>query len=53
MDLLNKILQLDSVYEGDGQQGGFQTNDPKEAIREAELDISEGADMIMVKPGLL
>ena len=34
MDLLNKILQLDSVYEGDGQQGGFQTNDPKEAIRE-------------------
>ncbi len=24
----------------------------KEAIREAELDISEGADMIMVKPGL-
>ena len=34
MDLLNKILQLDSVYEGDGQQGGFQTNDPKEAIKE-------------------
>ncbi|MDC3096701.1 porphobilinogen synthase, partial [Alphaproteobacteria bacterium] len=24
----------------------------KEALREAELDISEGADMIMVKPGL-
>ncbi len=24
----------------------------KEAIREAELDISEGADMIMVKPGM-
>ena len=24
----------------------------KEAIREAELDISEGADMLMVKPGL-
>ena len=24
----------------------------KEAIREAELDISEGADMIMIKPGL-
>ena len=24
----------------------------KEAIREAELDISEGTDMIMVKPGL-
>ena len=35
MDLLNKILQLDSVYEGDGKQGGFETNDPKEAIREA------------------
>ena len=34
MDLLNKILQLDSVYEGDGQQGGFETSDPKEAIRE-------------------
>ena len=24
----------------------------KEAMREAELDISEGTDMIMVKPGL-
>ncbi len=24
----------------------------EEALREAELDISEGADMIMVKPGL-
>ena len=35
MDLLNKILQLDSIYEGDGQQqGGFQTSDPKEAIKE-------------------
>ncbi|MDC3063474.1 porphobilinogen synthase [Alphaproteobacteria bacterium] len=27
-------------------------NNSKEAIREAELDISEGTDMIMVKPGL-
>jgi hypothetical protein len=35
VDLLNKILELDSVYEGEGQQpGGFQTSDPKEAIRE-------------------
>ena len=34
MDLLNKILELDSIYEGDGQQGGFQTNDPKKAIKE-------------------
>ena len=25
---------------------------PNEALREAELDIAEGADMIMVKPGL-
>ena len=34
MDLYKKILELDTVYEGDGQQGGFQTNDPKEAIKE-------------------
>ena len=30
----------------------MNTPNANEAIREADLDISEGADMIMVKPGL-
>ena len=35
MDLYKKILELDSVYEGDGQQpGSFETNNPNEAIKE-------------------
>ena len=35
MDLINKILELDSVYEGDGQRpGSFETNNPNEAIKE-------------------
>ncbi|MDT0304476.1 porphobilinogen synthase [Streptomonospora wellingtoniae] len=37
-----------------GDRSGYQ-QDPanaREALREAELDIAEGADMVMVKPGL-
>ena len=56
MDLYKKILELDSVYEGDGQQpGSFQTNDPNEAIKEivrrffpgvnAQIPISENLQL--------
>ena len=56
MDLYKKILELDTVYEGEGQQpGGFQTSDPKEAIREvvrrmfpgvtAQIPISENLQL--------
>ena len=56
MDLYKKILELDSVYEGEGQQsGGFTTNDPNEAIKEivrrffpgvnAQIPISENLQL--------
>ena len=56
MDLYKKILELDTVYEGDGQQqGGFTTNDPNEAIKEivrrmfpgvnAQIPISENLQL--------
>ena len=56
MDLYKKILELDSVYEGDGQQpGGFTTNNPNEAIKEivrrmfpgvnAQIPISENLQL--------
>lgn len=37
-----------------GNRKGYQMSNlnPAEALREAELDISEGADIIMVKPAL-
>jgi len=31
---------------------GFQEPDAREALREMELDLQEGADMIMVKPAM-
>jgi hypothetical protein len=35
VDLYKKILELDSVYEGEGQPpGSFETNNPNEAIKE-------------------
>ena len=37
---------------GDKKTYQMDTPNANEAIREADLDISEGADMIMVKPGL-
>ena len=56
MDLYKKILELDSVYEGEGQQpGGFTTNNPNEAIKEivrrmfpgvtAQIPISENLQL--------
>ncbi len=43
-----------SKYFGNKDKSSYQMDygNSKEAIREAELDISEGTDMIMVKPGL-
>jgi porphobilinogen synthase len=37
-----------------GDRRGYQMDPPNalEALREAELDLNEGADMIMVKPGI-
>lgn len=39
---------------GKGGKQSYQMNpaNAKEAIREVELDIAEGADMVMVKPGM-
>ena len=56
MDLYKKILELDSVYEGEGQQpGSFETNNPNEAIKEivrrmfpgvtAQIPISENLQL--------
>ena len=37
-----------------GDRRGYQMNSPnvREAVREATADVAEGADMVMVKPGL-
>ncbi len=44
---------LDSApRSGDKQTYQMDPANVREAVREAELDIAEGADMIMVKPGL-
>ncbi len=41
-----------SVLKGDKRTYQMDPANSDEALREAELDIAEGADMIMVKPGL-
>ena len=43
-----------SINFGKKDKSSYQMDfsNSKEAIREAELDISEGADMIIVKPGM-
>lgn len=41
-----------STLKGDKKTYQMDPANSKEALREAELDIAEGADMIMVKPGL-
>jgi len=40
--------------QGGGDRKGYQEDwrNPREAMREVELDIAEGADMVMVKPAL-
>jgi porphobilinogen synthase len=45
---------VDVTIAGGGDRKGYQ-QDPRnlrEAVREAELDVAEGADMVMVKPAL-
>jgi porphobilinogen synthase len=45
---------VDVTIAGGGDRKGYQ-QDPRnlrEALREAELDVAEGADMVMVKPAL-
>ena len=45
---------VDVTIAGGGDRKGYQ-EDPRnarEAVREAELDVAEGADMVMVKPAL-
>jgi porphobilinogen synthase len=45
---------VDVAITGGGDRKGYQ-QDPRnlrEAVREAELDVAEGADMVMVKPAL-
>jgi porphobilinogen synthase len=39
---------------GGGDRRGYQQDprNPREALREAELDVAEGADIVMVKPAL-
>jgi porphobilinogen synthase len=45
---------LDSSPEAGSDRGGYQMDyrNAREALREARLDVEEGADMIMVKPAL-
>jgi porphobilinogen synthase len=45
---------VDVTIEGGGDRRGYQQDyrNRREAIREVELDIAEGADMVMVKPAL-
>ena len=45
---------VDETKAGGGNRRGYQ-QDPRntrEAVREAELDVAEGADMVMVKPAM-
>jgi porphobilinogen synthase len=45
---------VDVTIAGGGDRRGYQ-QDPRntrEAVREAELDVAEGADMVMVKPAM-
>jgi porphobilinogen synthase len=45
---------VDVAIAGGGDRGGYQQDhrNVREALREVELDISEGADVVMVKPAL-
>jgi porphobilinogen synthase len=45
---------VDVTIAGGGDRKGYQQDprNPREAVREAELDVAEGADIVMVKPAL-
>jgi len=44
---------VDSALQGDRKSYQADSANMKDAMREIELDVAEGADIIMVKPGLL
>ena len=50
-DLLEMLLDLKNL-KGDKKTYQMDYNNRAEAIREVALDIKEGADMVMVKPGM-
>jgi porphobilinogen synthase len=43
---------VDSQLKGDRRTYQMDAANRREAIQEVELDLAEGADMVMVKPGL-
>ena len=45
---------VDVTIAGGGDRKGYQEDprNPREAVREAKLDVDEGADIVMVKPAL-
>jgi porphobilinogen synthase len=43
---------VESTLEGDRRQYQEDPSNLREALREVDLDVAEGADMVMVKPGL-
>ncbi len=47
-----EAIGTDGLLQGDKKTYYVDPANSQDAIREAELDISEGADMLMVKPGL-
>jgi porphobilinogen synthase len=43
---------VESTLQGDRRQYQEDPSNLREALREVDLDVAEGADMVMVKPGL-
>ena len=52
MDRLEKAVGSKSMLKGDKKTYQMDYRNSLEALREVSLDIKEGADMVMVKPGL-
>ena len=52
MDLLEMLLVLKGSLKGDKKTYQMDFRNSNEALREVALDIKEGADMVMVKPGM-
>ena len=49
---LEMLLVLKEILKGDKKNYQMDFKNSDEALREVALDIKEGADMVMVKPGL-
>ena len=52
MVLLEMLLDLKDSLKGDKKTYQMDFRNSDEALREVALDIKEGADMVMVKPGM-